>query len=124
MKCLAPKKATASRATPNTAFSRMWTFLFVRRARTAGFQLRYRRRGHGGRPPFEESAVASAQPSDRFCDRCKQFGSAGLAVAVFELLEPGDHAEAAEEHLVRARVVAHVMWLAGAVGEVGDRAVA
>src|SRR5205823_7056300 len=44
----------------------------------------------------------------------------GLAVAVVEVLEPRHQPDPAEIDLVRARVVRDVVWLAGAVGEVGD----
>src|SRR5439155_3586179 len=43
-----------------------------------------------------------------------------LAVPVVEALQPGEDADAAKADLVRARVVADVVRLAGAVDEAGD----
>src|SRR6266516_104761 len=47
-----------------------------------------------------------------------------FAVPVVERVEAGDQADAAEGDLVRARVVADVARLAGAIGEIGEPAVA
>ena len=43
----------------------------------------------------------------------------GLSIIVLEWLEPGDETHPAPEDLVRARVIANVVWLPGAVDEEG-----
>src|SRR5262245_3647310 len=95
MKCVAENQATARRPSPKPAFTATCTFRFFARPRT--------------RVMNEGIGVSGTRISP----------SGGFSVPVLEEVEAGDDAETAEKHLVRARVVADVAWLPGAVGQIG-----
>src|SRR3954470_23038955 len=113
MKCLTLKSETARRTSPKPPLKRNCAFRLERSRRTAGSNAFIGARG---------ARMRLVRVTPRYSGPCSErvIPSGRLAVAVLEQLEAADHADPAEEDLVRARVVTDVIWLAGAVGEIGQ----
>src|SRR3954453_5176015 len=112
MKCLALRSETPSRTSPSVPLNRNWTFRFAKRGRTSGLNVFI---GTSGAFACHSNGC---QRSPLPCEACKR--SVRLAVGVAEQLETRDHAETAEEDLVRARIPAHVIGFPRSVREIGQ----
>src|SRR3954451_22656364 len=113
MKCCTLKSDTARRTRPKPPLKRNCALRLERSRRTAGSNAFI---GASG------ARMRLVRVTPRYSGSCSErvIPSGRLAVAVLEELEAADHPDPAEEDLVRPRVVADVIWLAGAVGQVGE----